>query len=881
GPNDLPTWISLECHIDADKQPQLVKIMQEAWGDKLLSTRLEGIDGTKVSPNDLRGRIVMMVEWYPPPGNSAEAISKVTQDDSSSSSESDDDNDDVKEMQQYRQSHKGVRPKMHEGLAKLGIYANSFKPQEGWLDKGRLLKLWRKLITSMNTHLHTELMDPLHALVNISESALLTLLKQAGMEGRLVEHGRHHLRRCYPKGLRVDSENLNPIQYWKCGTHVVGLNMQAWDTGTHINGALFRDTDGYVLKPESLRGGKKRTGKSQLKLTIVGGDDIPHAKEGKSRSLYVVAKVFRGTQKLEWKTKPVKDDDADPMFLSTVEWNWDDDDLVFLRVELKEDVWGRDNEVASYTLLVDRLASGLRFWPLFDKSGMPSVVSRENISLENVAFNVLPSKVQTVATDVMYVLATQAQAQGRRWLIYSSYFTKDSYQGVAVYRRITSDEQSRRGARMISVGVIVENSTRPRPWKHINALKRFAVRLEDNLDERDSLEAYFNEHKVSSTNAPEEEPWDGWEEELSRATMDHPAFHLAHVLHVMGISSLTVFKHALGRRRILIHTHPPVEPACLLAQLAAVISTGEEGSSNVHAQRITVLGIVGLIDLKRIEEVSAQGNGWIACTTDAIFLEKTGLYDLLIDLTSPAQQRPHRPSLSLSRLSEGSSTKMYKLQSVRYTWSDVKLWTELERILEADMESGGPNDLLANRSRWIDPWGLYDDVCIVCAGIWTGWRPSAIQRKLELSTGSHLQPSSGSTPISSSDLTPQLQLSADVKDSNRQSIDPRLGPLPVPPSTRAKVTTLSLLSSFHNHTHFLHSKLTRFLADTEGTNKETDTEGTNKETIMTPKDVVTFDLGPGSELDARFLEWLGETRGQKVKVRRGWKDLFRYIFGFA
>ncbi|KAG8821897.1 hypothetical protein FRC19_007034 [Serendipita sp. 401] len=255
GPNDLPAWISLECHVDADKQPQLVKIMEEAWGDKLLSLKLEHVDGEKVSPNDLRGKIVMMVEWYPSPGNVAEVIIKAPQDDSSSSSDSDDDdNDDVKEMQEYRKSHKGVQPKIYDGLAKLGIYANSFKPKDGWLEK--------------------EIVEPLHALVNISE---------------------------------------------------------------------------------------------------MGGDDIPHAEEGKSRSLYVVAKLFKGAEKLEWKTKSIKDHDADPMFLSTVEWDWEDDDLVFLRVELKEDVWGRDQEVASYTLLVDRLATGLRFWPLFDKTGMPSV----------------------------------------------------------------------------------------------------------------------------------------------------------------------------------------------------------------------------------------------------------------------------------------------------------------------------------------------------------------------------------------------------------------------------------------------------------------------------------------------------------------------------
>jgi predicted pyridoxine 5'-phosphate oxidase superfamily flavin-nucleotide-binding protein len=81
----------------------------------------------------------------------------------------------------------------------------------------------------------------------------------------------------------------------------------------------------------------------------------------------------------------------------------------------------------------------------------------------------------------------------------------------------------------------------------------------------------------------------------------------------MGISSLTLFKHALGRRRILIHTHPPVESACLLAQLAAVISSGEEGTAGVHAQRINVLGVVGLTDLDRMEIDSNRGNGWIAC----------------------------------------------------------------------------------------------------------------------------------------------------------------------------------------------------------------------------------------------------------------------------
>ena len=42
-----------------------------------------------------------------------------------------------------------------------------------------------------------------------------------------------------------------------------------------------------------------------------------------------------------------------------------------------------------------------------------------------------------------------------------------------------------------------------------------------------------------------------------------------------------------------------------------------------------------------------------------------------------------------------------------------------------------------------------------------------------------------------------------------------------------------------------------------------------------------FEVGPFSELDARFVEWLEEESGSgaRVLVRRGWKDLVGLILG--
>ncbi len=61
--DDLPLFVSLECHVPADDQQELVDIMKEAWGDRLalhLSTESSQSD-TVEAVNGLRGKIVMMV----------------------------------------------------------------------------------------------------------------------------------------------------------------------------------------------------------------------------------------------------------------------------------------------------------------------------------------------------------------------------------------------------------------------------------------------------------------------------------------------------------------------------------------------------------------------------------------------------------------------------------------------------------------------------------------------------------------------------------------------------------------------------------------------------------------------------------------------------
>ncbi|KAJ6629882.1 hypothetical protein B0H10DRAFT_1985692 [Mycena sp. CBHHK59/15] len=594
-----------------------------------------------------------------------------------------------------------------------------------------------------------------------------------------------------------------------------------------------------------------------------------------------------------------------------------------------------------------------------------SLKAHDDLNLDNLEFSALPSGLHLVEQDVVY-------------------FTKDDQHGVCVFRRRKTVDQGHRGFRLSSLGLLLAKSTRPRPWRHTAALKELTSLIYSRFESSGSLvptesdwdpaRAFFSERKVARADLGGAGDWNGWSHELLERldddrTEQNPTLHLPHLLRILGPSSLTLYKHVVGRRRILIYTLPPVEPASILCQVAAdmcyehqVEYTTSPGSPSSRLrgkwkEGISVLGMVTLNDMDRLQTEGESGRGWVACTSDAIFLEKPSCYDLLIDLTTSTPNKATRPTFYSSKPLQPPSAgpsrprgPTHRLSVVRFSWSDVKLWNELNRILQLDSSSAHDHSCcsLGSRSQdpksasipitaWTDAWRVYEDVCVICAGLWMGsWRGNSTMsystadgaanwgsvrlegdedlslRALGVDTGSGsggyvrsvgmgieggpkagssgsgLRPTTSKTTRRSSGMS---WSSGKATVNNFAVASPGGGTEgeDVASPTAAEddantydtarrdgqiLTTLSLLQTLHAHTAFQLSTLEPFLPKGSAAGKVI---------TFTSKDMTAFELGPLSGMDAKYLEWLASEYGggASVVVKRGWKELFGAIFGYS
>ncbi|CAE7022405.1 hypothetical protein CFE70_003144 [Pyrenophora teres f. teres 0-1] len=336
--NAAPIMISLENHCDAHGQLRLAQILQEIFGHRLLSKDIRD-KGTReqddpqkhehITLAELGNKVAVIVEYHLP--NEVESSSS----DSSS---------DEEEQKQARHDYAEKKKATNAGtiipeLAELGVYAQSVKPVN-------------------NSWFESELENaPHHQLINVSESGLRAHLPTNS--AKIARHNAHHLMRVYPKGTRISSKNLAPVPFWGIGAQICALNWQTFGASSQINEALFAGSGGYVLKPAALRAGGSgnlSTGRrKKLRLHVAGATDVPLPKDREHDDIkpYLTCtlvhpndmnnmppkrktagyKPYKLTGFLHKDNSPA----TDPIWKEVLEWEYEDNELIFLRLLIKSD----------------------------------------------------------------------------------------------------------------------------------------------------------------------------------------------------------------------------------------------------------------------------------------------------------------------------------------------------------------------------------------------------------------------------------------------------------------------------------------------------------------------------------------------------------------
>jgi phosphatidylinositol phospholipase C delta len=317
-----------------------------------------------VTPRQLRGRIVLMVEYYP-----EKVIDGLDEDIVSETDEwPDREARAVGGDATERNTTDAVLayPKIANSLASLGFYARSMKPPKAW---------WRQVFSNPPY--------PPNIILNINEPKHSPLPHAFPI---LQQHATYYLRRVYPDGLRVTSSNLDPWVQWRSGTHMACLNWQSWNEAMWLNEAMFGGTGGWVVRPNSEIEGGDEGRKWNFMGRVVGLSALPQP-EGDQHDFvgYCHAELLHRDGKRIWRSDPARAhrdaapepearaNDMDVVHLTwdqTFEWTFAADALAFLQIKVvRRHAVRRDEDVAVFCARLDQLASGWCLVRLLDMRG--------------------------------------------------------------------------------------------------------------------------------------------------------------------------------------------------------------------------------------------------------------------------------------------------------------------------------------------------------------------------------------------------------------------------------------------------------------------------------------------------------------------------------
>ncbi|KAJ4979151.1 hypothetical protein NE237_009931 [Protea cynaroides] len=382
-----PVIITLEDHLTPDLQAKVAEMVTETFGDLLYTPGPEGLNKFP-SPASLMKRF--MISTKPPKEYLDAKIAKEKESESQKGKDSTDEETWGKEVPDLKHAvedaGKDETDEGEDNLDEEDLDDGDHKTQQIAAPE------YKRLIAIHAGKAKGGLSDWLS--VNPNTVRRLSLSEQE-LEKAIITHGteiirftQQNLLRVYPKGLRINSSNYNPLIAWMHGAQMVAFNMQGYGRSLWLMHGMFRANGGcgYLKKPDFLLtvGPKnevfdpkvKLPVKKTLKVKVYLGEgwysDFRHTHfDIYSPPDFYTRVGIAGVpaDSIMKKTKTIEDDWT-PTWGEGFEFPLSVPELALLRIEVHEyDMSEKDDFGGQTCLPVSELRTGIRAVPLHDRKG--------------------------------------------------------------------------------------------------------------------------------------------------------------------------------------------------------------------------------------------------------------------------------------------------------------------------------------------------------------------------------------------------------------------------------------------------------------------------------------------------------------------------------
>lgn len=214
--------------------------------------------------------------------------------------------------------------------------------------------------------------------VSLFDEALASKLTLTAAE-ELAHHNKLYMTQVLPDFSRVDSSNVNPLDFWNCGIQLVAMNYQTAGPMMDLYRGWFDNQNGscgYVLKPAFLRdrfclfNARRKDSLPGIdplcfRLKIISSQQLPRPRGASSKATaidpYVTVQIFGvSADCAEARTRTVSNEGNSPIFDESFEFNISVPELALLRFVVLDDDYINDDFIGQYTLPIECMQTGYR-----------------------------------------------------------------------------------------------------------------------------------------------------------------------------------------------------------------------------------------------------------------------------------------------------------------------------------------------------------------------------------------------------------------------------------------------------------------------------------------------------------------------------------------